>query len=115
MRILSAFVHPGHPVYVHPPVLVPSVPRMLTHGGYSAVMYVNLYGNSTAYQTLLMLQDLKLGQYVKLAPRVTFLMQILGTIVGAILNCMPFSVLSLSVYSLPRYRHHDAHHHQREP
>ena len=34
-----------------------------------------------------MLGDLKLGQYVKLAPRVTFAMQIIGTVVGAILNC----------------------------
>ena len=78
-------------------------------------MYGALYGQHPMIQGIALLQDLKLGQYVKLAPRVTFLMQILGTIVGAILNCMPFSVLSLSVYSLPRYRHHDAHHHQREP
>ena len=57
-------------------------------------------------QGIALLQDLKLGQYVKLAPRVTFLMQMLGkwnisqgfvlyrasnntfsgTVVGAILN-----------------------------
>ncbi|KAI0764766.1 OPT oligopeptide transporter [Fomes fomentarius] len=65
MHILSAFVHPGQPV---------------------AVMYVNLYGNSTAYQTLLMLQDLKLGQYTKLAPRLSFAAQMAGSIIGAVFN-----------------------------
>ena len=35
IQILAAFVHPGQPI---------------------AVMYVNLYGNSTTYQTLYMLQ-----------------------------------------------------------
>ncbi|KAH9855640.1 OPT oligopeptide transporter [Lenzites betulinus] len=65
MNILAAFVHPGKPV---------------------AVMYVNLYGNSTAYQTLAMLQDLKLGQYVKIPPRATFAAQMAGSIIGSIFN-----------------------------
>ncbi|KAI1798399.1 OPT oligopeptide transporter, partial [Ganoderma leucocontextum] len=65
MNILSAFVHPGKPV---------------------AVMYVNLYGNSTAYQCLYMLQDLKLGQYTKLPPRATFAAQMAGSIIGSIFN-----------------------------
>ncbi|TBU24331.1 OPT oligopeptide transporter [Dichomitus squalens] len=65
MHILSAFVHPGRPV---------------------AVMYVNLYGNSTAYQCLYMLQDLKLGQYTKLPPRATFAAQMAGSIIGSIFN-----------------------------
>ncbi|KAM5530628.1 hypothetical protein V8D89_015697 [Ganoderma adspersum] len=65
MNILSAFVHPGQPV---------------------AVMYVNLYGNSTAYQCLYMLQDLKLGQYTKLPPRATFAAQMTGSIIGSIFN-----------------------------
>ena len=45
------------------------------------------------------LGDLKLGQYTKLAPRVTFLMQILGTVVGAVLNCA-FSRVFLFARSL---------------
>ena len=40
--------------------------------------------------------DSKLGQYTKLAPRVTFSMQILGTVVGAILNCTSFPVFPLA-------------------
>ncbi|PCH45026.1 OPT oligopeptide transporter [Wolfiporia cocos MD-104 SS10] len=65
IQILAAFVHPGKPV---------------------AVMYVNLYGNSTAFQTLYMLQDLKLGQYIKLPPRATFAAQLAGSIIGSIFN-----------------------------
>ena len=50
-------------------------------------MYGALYGQHPMIQGIALLQDLKLGQYVKLAPRVTFLMQLTGTAVGAILNC----------------------------
>ncbi|KAI0088413.1 OPT oligopeptide transporter [Irpex rosettiformis] len=65
IQILAAFIHPGKPI---------------------TVMYVNLYGNSTAFQTLALLQDLKLGQYVKLPPRVTFSAQLVGSIIGSIFN-----------------------------
>ncbi|EKM51095.1 uncharacterized protein PHACADRAFT_263059 [Phanerochaete carnosa HHB-10118-sp] len=65
IQVLAAFIHPGEPI---------------------TVMYVNLYGNSTAFQTLAMLQDLKLGQYTKLPPRVTFVAQMAGSIVGSIFN-----------------------------
>ena len=50
-------------------------------------MYGALYGQHPMIQGIALMQDLKLGQYVKLAPRVTFLMQMMGTVVGAILNC----------------------------
>ncbi|KAI0700199.1 OPT oligopeptide transporter [Cytidiella melzeri] len=65
IQIIAAFIHPGKPI---------------------TVMYVNLYGNSTAFQTLFLLQDLKLGQYVKLPPRVTFSSQLAGSFIGAIFN-----------------------------
>ncbi|KAJ7650709.1 OPT oligopeptide transporter protein-domain-containing protein [Roridomyces roridus] len=65
IQIMAAFIHPGQPI---------------------PVMYANLYGNSTSFQTLYLLQDLKLGQYTKLPPRVTFGVQMAGSIVGAIFN-----------------------------
>jgi len=65
IQLLAAFIHPGNPI---------------------ATMYANLYGNSTSFQTLYMLQDLKLGQYTKLPPRWTFFFQIAGSIVGSIFN-----------------------------
>ncbi|CDZ98289.1 Sexual differentiation process protein ISP4 [Phaffia rhodozyma] len=76
-QMLCAFFLPGRPV---------------------ANMYAALYGATSMSQAILMLQDLKLGQYVKLPPRVTFLMQMLGTIVGAILNY----VMMLSIISAQR-------------
>ncbi|OBZ65661.1 Oligopeptide transporter 3 [Grifola frondosa] len=65
-QMITAYLVPGEPV---------------------ANMYGALYGQHPMSQAIAMLGDLKLGQYVKLAPRVTFSMQILGTVVGAILNC----------------------------
>ncbi|KAF8578774.1 OPT superfamily oligopeptide transporter [Ramaria rubella] len=65
IQIIAAFVHPGQPI---------------------TNMYANLFGNSTSFQTLYMLQDLKLGQYNKIPPRLTFASQMLGSIVGSIFN-----------------------------
>ncbi|KAG7452993.1 OPT oligopeptide transporter [Guyanagaster necrorhizus] len=65
VQIIAAFIHPGEPI---------------------TVMYANLFGNSSAWQTLYMLQDLKLGQYTKLPPRITFAAQMAGSIIGAIFN-----------------------------
>ncbi|KAI0364037.1 OPT oligopeptide transporter [Pilatotrama ljubarskyi] len=64
-QMITAYMVPGQPV---------------------ANMYGALYGQHPQGQCILMLSDLKLGHYVKLAPRVTFSMQIIGTVVGAILN-----------------------------
>ncbi|KAF9228028.1 OPT superfamily oligopeptide transporter [Gyrodon lividus] len=49
-------------------------------------MYAKLYGDSTGYQTLAMLSDLKLGQYAKVPPRAIFTAQFSGTVLGAIFN-----------------------------
>lgn len=51
-----------------------------------ANMYGVLYGAHPTTQALLMAQDLKLGQYVKLAPRVTFGVQIVGTFYSILLT-----------------------------
>ncbi|CAA7267213.1 unnamed protein product [Cyclocybe aegerita] len=65
IQIIAAFLHPGQPI---------------------PVMYANLFGNSASFQTLYMLQDLKLGQYTKVPPRMTFAAQMAGSIVGSIFN-----------------------------
>jgi OPT family oligopeptide transporter len=51
-----------------------------------ANMYFSLYGYNTVSQSLGLLRDLKLGQYTKVPPRVTFTVQMVGAAVGAILN-----------------------------
>ncbi|KIY66394.1 OPT superfamily oligopeptide transporter [Cylindrobasidium torrendii FP15055 ss-10] len=58
-----------------------------------ANMYGALYGSQPTVQGIKLLADLKLGQYCKIPPRVNFLVQILGCIVGAILNY----VMALSI------------------
>ena len=56
-QMITGYVVPGRPV---------------------ANMYGALYGQHPMTMAIALLQDLKLGQYVKLPPRVTFLMQIAG-------------------------------------
>ncbi|RFU28658.1 hypothetical protein B7463_g7691, partial [Scytalidium lignicola] len=65
IQMIGAYLEPGNP---------------LTN------MYFTLFGYNSVTQGLLLLSDLKLGQYAKLSPRCTFTMQMIGTLVGAILN-----------------------------
>lgn len=58
-----------------------------------ANMYFTLYGYQPVYQGYHLLRDLKMGQYTKLPPRVTFYCQIMGSIVGAILNLVIMKVV----------------------
>jgi OPT family oligopeptide transporter len=65
IQMLGGYLNPGYPV---------------------ANMYFTLYGYNSVTQGQLLLRDLKLGQYAHLAPRCTFTVQMVGTIVGAIFN-----------------------------
>ncbi|KAJ9117463.1 hypothetical protein QFC22_004313 [Naganishia vaughanmartiniae] len=63
-----------------------------------ANMYFAMLGNNPQVQAIALLEDLKLGIYIKLPPRITFLYQMLGTVIGAILNY----VIMLSVIDQQR-------------
>ncbi|KAH9931204.1 OPT oligopeptide transporter [Amylocystis lapponica] len=76
-QMITAYLVPGRPV---------------------ANMYGAMYGAHPMQQGIAFLQDLKLGQYCKLAPRVTFCMQMAGTIVGSLLNY----VMMLSIINAQR-------------
>ena len=65
VQMIGAYLEPGRPV---------------------ANMYFTLFGHNSVSQALLLLTDLKLGQYAKLPPRCTFTMQLVGTLVGGIIN-----------------------------
>ncbi|KAI0058142.1 OPT superfamily oligopeptide transporter [Artomyces pyxidatus] len=65
VQMVGGFLHPGKPM---------------------ANMYFVLFSSNAVNQALLLLGDLKLAQYTKLPPRAAFTAQILGTILGAILN-----------------------------
>ncbi|KAF9557282.1 OPT oligopeptide transporter [Agrocybe pediades] len=51
-----------------------------------ANMYFTMYGYNPVVQSLALLRDLKMGQYAKLPPSVTFATQFIGTIIGGLLN-----------------------------
>ncbi len=61
VQILSAFIHPGQPMQVA------LYCTGLVFIDCSAVMYVNLFGNSTSWQTLYMLQGRDMLCFVTLA------------------------------------------------
>ncbi|THG93602.1 hypothetical protein EW026_g7677 [Hermanssonia centrifuga] len=66
--------------------LVQMVGGAIIPGKPVANMYFTLYGYNTLVQSLNLLRDLKLGQYTKIPPRVTFTIQTIGTVIGALLN-----------------------------
>ncbi|KAH7913890.1 OPT oligopeptide transporter protein-domain-containing protein [Hygrophoropsis aurantiaca] len=65
VQMIGGFLHPGKPM---------------------ANMYFVLYSYNTVSQAQLLLRDLKIAQYAKLPPRAAFTAQIIGTLLGAILN-----------------------------
>ena len=77
VQMIGAYLEPGRPV---------------------ANMYFTLFGHNSVSQALLLLVDLKLGQYAKLPPRCTFTMQLVGTLVGGIINY----IVMLSITSAQR-------------
>ncbi|KAH8832033.1 OPT oligopeptide transporter [Flagelloscypha sp. PMI_526] len=58
----------------------------LTPGRPIANMYFTMYAYNSIEQGRSMTRDLKMGQYIKLPPRVTFTMQTVGAVIGALLN-----------------------------
>ncbi|KAI0058136.1 OPT oligopeptide transporter [Artomyces pyxidatus] len=65
VQMVGGFLHPGKPM---------------------ANMYFVLFSSNAVGQALFLLCDLKLAQYVKLPPRAAFTAQIIGTLLGCILN-----------------------------
>ncbi|KAI3614519.1 oligopeptide transporter [Moniliophthora roreri] len=51
-----------------------------------ATMYFTMYAYNSTEQGRSMARDLKMGQYTKTPPRVTFTMQSLGAVIGALIN-----------------------------
>ncbi|KAF9481085.1 peptide transporter MTD1 [Pholiota conissans] len=56
-------------------------------------MYFTLYGFNTVDQARGLIRDLKMGQYTKLPPRVTFTVQCLGAVIGGLLNYIIMKVI----------------------
>ncbi|KAF7302311.1 OPT oligopeptide transporter [Mycena chlorophos] len=58
-----------------------------------ANMYFSMYGYQPVVQANTLCADLKTGQYTKLPPRATFLVQVIGSIVGGLLNFVIMKVI----------------------
>lgn len=65
IQLIGGYLHPGKPM---------------------ANMYFVLFGANAQAQALFLVSNLKLGQYGKLSPRCCFAVQIIGTLLGAIIN-----------------------------
>ncbi|KAH6893967.1 peptide transporter MTD1 [Coprinopsis sp. MPI-PUGE-AT-0042] len=66
--------------------LVQMIGSAMIPGNPQANMYFTLYGFNTLDQARGLIRDLKMGQYTKLPPRVTFTVQSLGAVIGGLLN-----------------------------
>ncbi|KZV61284.1 OPT superfamily oligopeptide transporter [Peniophora sp. CONT] len=64
-KMIAGAVNPGKPV---------------------ANLYFSMWSHDVVSQSISMAQDLKMGQYLKIPPRVLFCAQLWGTIIGAIVN-----------------------------
>ncbi|KAF5347867.1 hypothetical protein D9758_013819 [Tetrapyrgos nigripes] len=56
-------------------------------------MYFTLYSYNTLFQARGLIRDLKMGQYTKLPPRVTFTVQCIGAVAGGLLNYIIMKVV----------------------
>ncbi|KAK0208764.1 OPT oligopeptide transporter [Desarmillaria ectypa] len=65
----------------------------LVPGKPHANMYFTMYAYNSTEQGRSMTRDLKMGQYTKLPPRVTFTMQCGGAVIGAVLNYIIMKVV----------------------
>ncbi|EPS35544.1 hypothetical protein H072_11046 [Dactylellina haptotyla CBS 200.50] len=72
--------------YYQPVTAVQMIGGYMIPGKPVANMMFTLYGSNSMVQALSMLGDLKLSQYSKLPPQATFIAQVLGTCIGAIIN-----------------------------
>ncbi|KAG6812896.1 hypothetical protein H0H92_015631 [Tricholoma furcatifolium] len=65
MKMIAGAINPGRPV---------------------ANLYFSMWSHDVVAQSIGLAGDLKIGQYLKIPPRVMFLTQVWGTILGAIIN-----------------------------
>lgn len=73
--------------------LVQMLGAVMIPGSPQANMYFTLYGYNTLSQARGIIRDLKMGQYTKLPPRVTFTVQAVGAVVGGLLNYIIMKVI----------------------
>ncbi|KAK0199297.1 peptide transporter MTD1 [Desarmillaria ectypa] len=73
--------------------LVQIIGASMMPGSPQTNMYFTLYGSNTLLQARGLIRDLKMGQYTKLPPRVTFAVQSAGAVIGGLLNYVIMKVI----------------------
>ncbi|KAJ7599039.1 peptide transporter MTD1 [Mycena floridula] len=73
--------------------LIQMIGAAMLPGNPQTNMYFTLYGYNTIDQARGLVRDLKMGQYLKLPPRVTFTVQCCGAVVGGLLNYIIMKVI----------------------
>ncbi|KAF4618316.1 hypothetical protein D9613_011703 [Agrocybe pediades] len=78
-----------------------------------ANMYFTMYGYNPVVQSLALLRDLKMGQYAKLPPSVTFATQFIGTIIVRVFSSSSsslanFKCIVLALGWIVKLRYHEA-------
>ncbi|KAJ2936025.1 hypothetical protein H1R20_g1069, partial [Candolleomyces eurysporus] len=89
--VITVYAITGFSPNIQP--LVQMLGACMIPGNPQANMYFTLYGFNTLDQARGLIRDLKMGQYTKLPPRVTFTVQSLGAVVGGLLNYVIMKVI----------------------
>ncbi|KAJ2918838.1 hypothetical protein MD484_g1624, partial [Candolleomyces efflorescens] len=89
--VITVYAITGFSPNIQP--LVQMLGACMVPGNPQANMYFTLYGYNTLDQARGLIRDLKMGQYTKLPPRVTFTVQSLGAIIGGLLNYVIMKVI----------------------
>ncbi|CAE6432709.1 unnamed protein product [Rhizoctonia solani] len=82
--ISYVFAMTGQPVNIN--LLAEIIPGSLIHGKPLPNMIFKSYAVQSLAEALTFVQDLKLGHYIKVAPRATFMVQIVSTFISAIVQ-----------------------------
>lgn len=95
LSLASGFFYGTTGIRLHTSPVVQMLGGLLFPGNAIGTMWFTTYGASTASQSTLMLKELKLGQYMHLSSFSVVVGQLIGTLVGIVINFLVFlSILS---------------------
>ncbi|KNF04574.1 hypothetical protein PSTG_02484 [Puccinia striiformis f. sp. tritici PST-78] len=95
LSLASGFFYGTTGLRLHTSPVVQMLGGLLFPGNAVGTMWFTTFGSSTASQSTLMLKELKLGQYMHLSSFSIVVGQLIGTVVGVLINFVVFlSILS---------------------
>ncbi|KAA1064752.1 hypothetical protein PGT21_013608 [Puccinia graminis f. sp. tritici] len=95
LSLASGFFYGSTGIRLHTSPVVQMLGGLLFPGNAVGTMWFTTFGSSTASQSTLMLKELKLGQYMHLSSFSIVVGQLIGTVIGVLINFVVFlSILS---------------------